>query len=73
MAVTIYGLNLIAMVTLTSILWRYTVAEKLIKPDLDDEELRMLTRKLEPGLIGYAVADHDRHVAPRVPRSRCTS
>jgi uncharacterized membrane protein len=55
-AVTIYGLNLIAMVALTSILWRYAVAEKLIKPDLDDEELRMLTRKLEPGLIGYAVA-----------------
>ena len=55
-AVTVYGLNLIAIAGLTSILWRYAVAENLIKPDLNDEELRMLTRKLEPGLISYVVA-----------------
>jgi uncharacterized membrane protein len=52
-AVTIYGLNLFLASALVSLLWRYAVREKLIQPDLADADVKMLTKRLTPGLAGY--------------------
>jgi uncharacterized membrane protein len=52
-AVTIYGLNLFLASALVSLLWRYAVREKLIRLDLADADVKMLTKRLTPGLAGY--------------------
>ena len=52
-AVTIYGLSLFLASALVSLLWRYAVREKLIRPDLADADVKMLTKRLTPGLAGY--------------------
>jgi uncharacterized membrane protein len=52
-AVTIYGINLFLASALVSLLWRYAVRERLIRPDVADADVKMLTRKLTPGLAGY--------------------
>jgi hypothetical protein len=36
-----------------SLLWRYAVREQLIRPDLADADVKMLTKRLTPGLAGY--------------------
>lgn len=54
-AATVYGLNLLLALLLVSLLWRYSVAEHLVRPDADDEEVDVLTRRLTPGLGGYVV------------------
>ena len=38
---------------LVSLLWRYAVREKLIRLDLADADVKMLTKRLTPGLAGY--------------------
>ena len=52
-AVTIYGLSLFLASALVSLLWRYAVREQLIRPDLADADVKMLTKRLTPGLAGY--------------------
>lgn len=52
-AVTIYGLNLLLVSVVVSALWRYAVREGLIRSDVADTDVRMLTRRLTPGLAGY--------------------
>lgn len=54
-AVTIYGLNLLMASVLVWVLWRYAVAEHLVRPDADDEEVQVLTKRLTPGLAAYVV------------------
>ena len=54
-AVTVYGLNLLAISGLTSILWHYAVSEGLTKGDLADDDARAITSKLNPSLAFYAV------------------
>jgi uncharacterized membrane protein len=54
-AVTIYGISLMLTVTLLTILWRYAVREKLVRPEADDEEVQLLTQRLTPGLAGYLI------------------
>jgi uncharacterized membrane protein len=54
-AVTIYGLNLFLASALVSLLWRYAVRERLIRPDMTDSDVKMLTRRLTPGLAGYVL------------------
>jgi uncharacterized membrane protein len=54
-AVTIYGLNLFLASTLVSLLWRYAVREGLIRPDITDSDVKMITNRLTPGLAGYVV------------------
>jgi uncharacterized membrane protein len=54
-AVTGYGLTLFAVVFLLSGLWRYAVRRRLIRPEATDPEVRLLTRRLEPGLAGYVL------------------
>ncbi len=52
-AVTIYGVNLFLVSALVSLLWRYAVRERLIRSDIPDADVRLLTRRLAPGLGGY--------------------
>jgi uncharacterized membrane protein len=54
-AVTIYGVTLLLASTLLLVLWRYALAMRLVRPDADDEEVQLLTKRLTPGLAGYVV------------------
>jgi uncharacterized membrane protein len=54
-AVTIYGLNLLLASVLVSVLWRYAVRERLIRTDVTDADVQMITKRLTPGLAGYVV------------------
>jgi hypothetical protein len=37
------------------VLWHYAVRARLVRPDLTDEEIELLTQRLTPGLAGYLV------------------
>jgi uncharacterized membrane protein len=52
-ATTIYGITVLSAAVLVSILWRYALGAGLVRPDAADEDVRMLTTKLNPGLAGY--------------------
>ena len=52
-AATIYGLNLLLTAVLLSVIWRYAVSEGLIRSDIADESVKVITRRLTPGLVGY--------------------
>jgi len=54
-AVTFYGIVLVLATTMLLVLWRYAVRAKLVRPDLDDEEIELLTERLTPGLGAYLV------------------
>jgi uncharacterized membrane protein len=55
-AVTVYGLNLLAISGFTSIVWHYAVAERLVQGDNKEEEVRAISTKLDPSLVSDAVA-----------------
>jgi uncharacterized membrane protein len=55
-AVTVYGLNLLAISGFTSILWHYALWQRLVKRDNSEADVRALTSKLDPSLASYAVA-----------------
>jgi uncharacterized membrane protein len=55
-AVTVYGLNLLAISAFTSLTWHYGVAEHLVRRDNKEEEVRAISAKLDPSLASYAVA-----------------
>ena len=52
-ATTIYGLNLLLTAVLLSVISRYAVSEGLIRSDIADENVKVITRRLTPGLVGY--------------------
>jgi uncharacterized membrane protein len=54
-AATIYGLNLLLTALLLSLVWRYAVGEGMIRSDITDDDVKVITRKLTPGLVGYLV------------------
>jgi uncharacterized membrane protein len=54
-AVTFYGIVLLLATTMLLVLWRYAVRAKLVRPDLADEEIELLTQRLTPGLGAYLV------------------
>jgi hypothetical protein len=54
------------MSLVTSLLWRYSRSHGLVHPDMADDELRTLTKKFEPGLIGYLIAIGIGLIAPRL-------
>jgi uncharacterized membrane protein len=54
-AVTVYGLNLLAISGFTSLVWHYAVAEHLVRGDNKEEEVRAIGAKLDPSLVSYAV------------------
>jgi uncharacterized membrane protein len=55
-AVTIYGLVLLATRVMILAMWEYGVRHGLVRPDLADEHVRGVSQKLSPGLVGYVVA-----------------
>jgi len=54
-AVTFYGIVLLLSSTMLLVLWRYAVRAHLVRPDLADEEIELLTERLTPGLGAYLV------------------
>jgi len=54
-ASTFYGLTLLVAAALLSLLWRYALHARLIRPDVKDEEVTLLTQRLSPGLAGYGL------------------
>ncbi len=52
-AVTIFGANLLLIAVVLSVLWRHAVKRSLIRPDMSDVEVTILTERLTPGLVGY--------------------
>jgi uncharacterized membrane protein len=54
-AVTIYGVTLLVSAAVLSLLWRYAIHSNLIRPDVNDEEISLLAKRLSPGLAGYVV------------------
>jgi len=54
-AATVYGLTLFAATSITSAMWQYALRAGLLHPDADDYDVRLITRRLNPGLAGYVV------------------
>ncbi len=52
-ATVIYGTNLLLTAAVVAVLWRYAVRERLVRPDMQDEDVKTLTKRLTPGLAGY--------------------
>ena len=65
-AVTIYGLNLLAMSAMTSVVWRHAVAKGCSRASIPEEEVQEVTKKLTPSLGFYAAAIAIGLLAPRV-------
>jgi uncharacterized membrane protein len=65
-AATIYGVNLLAIAAVTSVLWHHAVAAKLVKDETSDDDVRDLTTKLTPSLAFYAVTIGVGLLFPRV-------
>ena len=49
-AVTVYGLNLLAIGAFTSLTWHYALAEHLIRRDNSEDDVRAISAKLDPSL-----------------------
>ena len=54
-AVTVYGVCLFLVGVMVYVVWRYAVAEGLVRQDIADRDIQLLTVKLTPGLAGYLV------------------
>ena len=65
-AVTIYGINLLAMSAMTSVVWRHAVAEGMLSAEHPQAEVHEVTKKLTPSLGFYAAAIAIGLLAPRL-------
>jgi uncharacterized membrane protein len=65
-AVTLYGVTLLAASTMVSVLWRHAMRERLVREDLNDSDARSLANRLKPSLIAYVVLIGTGLVLPRV-------
>ena len=54
-AVTVYGLNLLAISAFIAIIWHYALWQRLVTKDNTEDDVRALTKKLDPSLASYAV------------------
>lgn len=54
-AATVYGINLLLAMTMVSLTWRYAVTTQLVRPDLADDDVKTLTKRLTPTLGIYVV------------------
>jgi len=54
-AVTVYGLNLLAISGFIAIVWHYALWQRLVTKDNSEDDVRALTAKLNPSLVSYAV------------------
>jgi uncharacterized membrane protein len=52
-AATFYGINLLLTLIMVSVTWRYSVREHLVRPDLADQDVKTLTKRLTPALGVY--------------------
>ncbi|MFG1626742.1 TMEM175 family protein [Kribbella sp. NPDC049227] len=52
-AATVYGINLLLSLIMVAITWRYAVHAQLVRPDLADEDVKTLTKRLTPTLGLY--------------------
>ena len=48
-----YGITLLLALIMVSVTWRYAVRERLVRPDLADEDVQTLTKRLTPTLGVY--------------------
>ncbi len=64
-AVTIYGINLLAMSAMTSVVWRHAVGEGMLSGEHPQDEVQEVTKKLTPSLGFYAAAIAIGLLAPR--------
>jgi uncharacterized membrane protein len=76
-AVTIYGVVLLAIAAIASVVWRHAVAEHLISDEHAEELVRAVTVKLTPSLWFYLAAIAIGLAAPKFAISiymvsRCT-
>jgi uncharacterized membrane protein len=55
-AVTLYGVLLMVLLLLTSVLWRYALTAGLVRDDISPAEVAELTKRLSPTLLLYVVA-----------------
>ena len=53
-AVTVYGLNLLAISAFIAIVWHYALWQRLVTKDNSQDDVRALTSKLDPSLVSYA-------------------
>ena len=65
-AVTIYGINLLAMSAMTSVVWRHAVGEGMLSGEHPQDEVQEVTKKLTPSLGFYGAAIAIGLLAPRV-------
>jgi uncharacterized membrane protein len=54
-ASTFYGLTLLIIASLLSAIWRYAMHAGLVRPGVKDDEVTLLTRRVNPGLAGYVL------------------
>jgi uncharacterized membrane protein len=54
-AATVYGINLLLTLIMVSVTWRYAVSAQLVRPDLADQDVKTLTKRLTPALGVYVV------------------
>jgi uncharacterized membrane protein len=54
-AATIFGVTLLAVTSLLSVLWHQAVRADLVHPDTGDEEITLLSKRLRPSLALYVV------------------
>ena len=54
-AATVYGVNLLLAMVMVSVIWRYAVRAGLVQPDLADDDVKTLTKRLTPTLGVYVV------------------
>ena len=54
-AVTIYGVTLFAASCVIGLLWFHARREDLVRSDVDDRDIRTLTKRLTPSLAAYVV------------------
>ena len=52
-AATFYGCNLLLTLIMVSVTWRYAVHAQLVRPDLADQDVKTLTKRLTPTLGIY--------------------
>ena len=52
-AATVYGINLLLTMIMVSVTWRYAVGAQLVRPDLADQDVKTLTKRLTPTLGVY--------------------
>lgn len=65
-AVSLYGAVLLASALLMAVLWRYARRRALVREDVDDATVDALSRRLEPGVVGYVLVIVGSYLAPRV-------